>query len=518
LAQEASNQSSALAGDVAHRAEQDYHNEYKNAVQLQGLELANQLTAEETRAKGALSQVKGKDAIEARDKTLKEYDQYFQKLTKDVTNPDVKQLAQEHYASRRNTLDGWATPYALGQREEYDNNELLSSIKNEADSAATDPSPSNVAVSVLSQKLAIQEFGERNGRGPDWVKAKQLEASSATHLSALKSIVDAGQNLVAKEFFDRNKAEFVGNDVGRAEELVKAGSSLAAALEVRDKIFSVSHEEVKGKDGAVSIKSTAPAITEAQVRDRLDVLTKGMDAETRIQAERLTFAQWHQEREIQKATDDQSFEEAARIVDQGGIIPRSQYLALPFDDRRKLDQRMADNAKPPRQEDDPEAYLDWKMKSDQAKLAMSKKDLLLAADRSKFTAKTVEKMFDEIETLRRRDDKENFKWSHDDAKKVFEAAQQTGLFGLTGSSRAGLLKGEQNINVMKFMKAAEAQFTVEAAGKALTLEKKDEIIDTLLKDQDIIKTQEKAQKAGYQQYFESFGRIENRCRPPSSRR
>lgn len=488
IAQEASNQATGLAQDVAKRAQADYQDEYKSAVQLQGLELANQLTAEETRAKNALSQVKGKDAIAARDKTLQEYGKFYEGLTKGITNKDVRMLAQEHFYSRRNTLDAWATPYANGQMEEYDNSELLSSIKNEADSAATDPSPANVAVSVMSQKLAIAEFGQRNGRGDEWIKAKQLEASSSTHLEALKAIVNAHQDITAREFFDRNKSEFVGNDVARAESLIKAGSSLAEAMRVRDTIFSVTHEEVKGKDGNVSIKTTQPPITEAEVRDRLNELTKGMDPETRLEAERLSFTQWNQEKQIQAADQAQKFEEAAKILDSTRDptqVPRDMYLGLSAAQRKWMDERAMILSKPPRIEDDPIAYNNWKSIPDDIKVNMSKEDFKLMVDNGKFTVKTLEKFSDEVETLRRSEDRHAFKWSHDDTTRVFQAAQQAGILNLNGSDRLGTLKGDKNIEVMKFLKNAEGAFYDAANGKPMKPEDKDKVIDQLLKDAGI---------------------------------
>lgn len=503
-AQEANQQTAGLAGSIAKRADETYRDEYKNAVQLQGLELANQLTAEETRSKNALSQIKGKDAMEARGKALQSYDEYYQNLTKGISNPDVKMLAKEHYSMRRNTLDAWATPYANQQMEEYDNSELLAGIKNEADSAAADPTPANVAVSVMSQKLAIAEFGERNGRGPDWIKSKQMEASSSTHLEALKAIVNAHQDITAREFFDRNKGEFVGNDVARAEELIKAGSSLSEAMRVRDAIFSVQHEEVKGKDGEVSIKTTQPPITEAEVRDRLNELTKGMDPETRLQAERLSFTQWAQEKQIQEADQAQRFEEAAKILDTTNDptqIPRDMYLGLSAKQREWIDERAMRRSKPPRIEDDPIAYNKWKSLSDDAKANMSDEEFKLMWDTGKFTVKTMEKISDEVEALNRKDDRIAFKWKHDDTKKAFEAIQQVGLYGLTGSDRLGTLKGEKNLQVMNFLKHAESAMTSEAAGKPMSQRQKDEVIDQMIKDQGLAETM----KPSWWEYISPYG-------------
>lgn len=220
-AQQVTNQAEGLAGDVQRRAEYDYQNEYKRAVQLQGLELANKLTAEETRAKSALAQVKGKDAIRARENTLRDYDKFYQEMTKGVQNKDVKMLALEHFSARRNTLDAFATPYANGQMAEWANNELQSSIDMEMESVATDPSPANFAIAKGSQKLAIAEFGEANGKGAKWIEEQQRKAESATAILALRTIASTGNDKAAKDFFDNNKQDFFGRDVVTANGLVE---------------------------------------------------------------------------------------------------------------------------------------------------------------------------------------------------------------------------------------------------------------------------------------------------------
>jgi tetratricopeptide (TPR) repeat protein len=70
-AAEAHAQVGGVLREVQQNAQEKYQQEYKNAIQLQGLELANQLTQEETRAKNALAQVKGKDALAAAWEELK---------------------------------------------------------------------------------------------------------------------------------------------------------------------------------------------------------------------------------------------------------------------------------------------------------------------------------------------------------------------------------------------------------------------------------------------------------------
>lgn len=337
-AAEAHAQIGGVLREVQQNSQEKYQEEYRNAVQLQGLELANQLTQEETRAKNALAQVKGKDALEARGKTLQDYDKFFQSLTKDVTNPHVKQLAQEHYAQRRNTLDAWATPYANGQMEEYDNGELTASMQTSRDSAIADPSPMNYAQSKKDQSFAIAEFGQRNSKGGKWIQQHQAEAISSTALEALHAIATSGNDLAAKQFYDVNKDDFRGRDIASANKLVESSSYRGEAQREVARIFAPQQEVTKTGDMSwrVDEASTSEAQTYAEVDKIKDPKLQDM-VRDRVRERWGDIKRVRQDAEREDVTKAANLIEATPSVD---AIPVDLYERLPMTTRRQIDARI----------------------------------------------------------------------------------------------------------------------------------------------------------------------------------
>lgn len=348
-AENVTGQAVGLVGDIQKEEQRKYQEQYQHGVNLQALEISNQLTAEATRAKNALTQRQGKAAIGGRDETLAGYDKFFQDIEKNISNDDVKRVAYAHFLQNKEHLDSFATPYESGQIKEYDNNELTSAMKTQQESAATDPTPANVSVASMSQKLSLEEYAKRNGMGPEWLTQKQQEVGSATHLAALHSLVASGNDLYAKRFFDDNKAEFVGNDAINAQKLVEDGSYRGQAQREVARIF--------GGDLTTEGPPTAP--TEKETYAAVDKIE---DPKLQDMVRQRVRTKWEDIKRVDADALRADTTEAANVIEANpslDAIPVDLYERLPLGTRSYLNKRILELKKGAGPQAGSDAYLGY---------------------------------------------------------------------------------------------------------------------------------------------------------------
>jgi len=331
-AAEVTQQEQGLAGDAARIAFERQRKAKDDATSMELLEINSQLTAAATRAKTALQGRQGKNAIGGREDTLSGYDKFYENLSKGIQDEDIKRMAFHSYQQHKAGLDAFASPYEQAQLQHADNQDLTAAMKTEQESAAADPTPANVAVATMSQKLALEEFGKRNGMGEAWLKQAQKDASSATHFMALHSIATGGDYVYARAFYEANKDEFVGNDAINAKKLVEAGDLRGDAQRETQRILA---GKMQGNDvGPAQMPTEPQALAEADkiqdpklqdmVRDRLK--DRYADA-----------------RRIQHESQVQDITDAANIIEQNpslDAIPIDLYDRLPMSARSALQTRV----------------------------------------------------------------------------------------------------------------------------------------------------------------------------------
>lgn len=212
-----------VAGTVEQIAGQEYRKQYQDAVNQQSMVAMNQLLKEETRLKQSMMDMSGPDAQKATGSILGDYERAYQGLEKNLQNDDVRKNVFNHYLDSQGKLGAWAQHVASVKMKQYDAEEFDAEGKTLVDSVGVDPSQQNVVTAAEGRKLAIAQFAARNNLGPEWVKAQQAGQASAIYLTALKSLTQMG-DLAAKNFYDMNKADFVGHDAQVAAQLVEANT------------------------------------------------------------------------------------------------------------------------------------------------------------------------------------------------------------------------------------------------------------------------------------------------------
>ncbi len=196
-------------------------------------------SGEELRLKEELNKVKGKDAIEASEKTLKQFDKFYEKQDSGIGNPIVKRATRLKYQQYRDSLSKYAIPYANAEVRRFDDRTFAAVISNAQKLAWTDPL--NVGAfsdSMKAQVDAIEHYADRNGL-PQEEKAAMLSAArSTTNMGTMDALYARGLNSAGKAFYEANRDGFYGEDRTRAEKIVAEGSLRSEAYRVVDGLYA----------------------------------------------------------------------------------------------------------------------------------------------------------------------------------------------------------------------------------------------------------------------------------------
>lgn len=345
-----------LGGDVAAQASYERRKAYQDAVQIEGLRASNQIAAEELRIKKQLMTVKGRDAQQAAGKVGGDLEKFYTSLEKSIENPDVKQRAYAEYARSQQALDGWSNNYAASEMQQYEDNEFKSFMTTQRESAAVDPSPSNVAPAAEAQRRAIAEYAQRHGLGEEWVKGQQRDAASATYTNALKTILASGNDLAAKNFYDMNNDMFVGQDAIYAKGAVEQKSRVGEANRIVDGYFA----GPKAPKTMSELQSQFEKIEDGTLRNMVESKAQGRLNDIR-ESEHIEYGNLMQD--------------AIGAVRATGNLDRVPYGIKPSD-MIKLDEMAARMKKGDLAESDPKVYTEfWAMSKPQLK-AITEQDML----------------------------------------------------------------------------------------------------------------------------------------------
>lgn len=318
------------------RAEQ----KYRTGVEVESMEIASKLAAEETRLKLGLENVKGKDAQAAADKSLVDFDEFYKGINKGIQNDDVRVRAQGHFLKYKQSLNESGQTYAAGQVRQWDDQTTKALVKTEQDAAQADPSPARVELSILRQKAAMDDYGRRNGLPPEAIEQHNQQLESATHRVVLDQMLAKGQDRAAKEWYDAYQNFLVGDDAKHAAEAVNHGSYLGDATRETDRIFAEGGQDLTMDD----VRKETGKIDDGKLRKMVEDLAR----------ERITD---RRQSKHQSAMD--TYEKAARLVDANPdkkpetIVPPGDWVALPAEYRDALNKRSV------RETDDSKAWLTW---------------------------------------------------------------------------------------------------------------------------------------------------------------
>ncbi len=189
---------------------------------------------------GLLNQETGKDAPQAVDRTLADYDAMVSKNSDGLVNDAQKEQYQRMTQLRRLEIQRQLGAYEHVQTTRWQNQTDESAVKLAGDAAiqnagTTDPllSPDNF---IQKQRTIIATSGQRNRLPPEAIQEQMNAAESATHVGVITQLVSTGQDQAAKAWYDDHKEELVGRDREIAAQKVEVGSNAGTALRIGDEL------------------------------------------------------------------------------------------------------------------------------------------------------------------------------------------------------------------------------------------------------------------------------------------
>ena len=280
---------------------------------------------------GAISK-KGIDALGAMTDYRQKFDDYANEVEADL-NDDEKAMLSEKKRTLSLQLNKQLMGHANGEYQSYKKETTKSVIDIERNRVAANPFDDDVIKEALNnQKVAYLQTAE--GDNPATIENDLKKLTSDTHSLALTRLVDGGNDMAAKSYFEKHQAQFYGDDVNRAKKLMESATMAGESQRMSDSIF------VKNRDIGNALNE-AMKIEDPKLRDETVKRVK----------DRFSIKEM-----IEKEREETNFKQADKLLAQSGDtdkIPRSLWNTFTATEQEKLEKL----AKHKREGTEPET--DW---------------------------------------------------------------------------------------------------------------------------------------------------------------
>lgn len=206
---------------------------------------------------GALAR-RGKDAFGVVDQYEPEFDKAADEIEKSLLNDDQRSMFKQMRTREKTELNSTLQRHIFGEAKAYDDQSTESALAAARDDALLNfAQPGKVDAQVGLQKSLIMAHAERNGLPPEWVKVKLAEAESKTHSGIITRMLNNGDDLAAKRYFEGVKQRggvFTGEDSAAMERLLEEGSLRGESQRVSDRIVSKATDMVSAVEQARTIQ------------------------------------------------------------------------------------------------------------------------------------------------------------------------------------------------------------------------------------------------------------------------
>jgi len=261
--------------------------------------------------KGALNK-RGKDAFGVPDMVNEQWNKSVDEIEGKMSNAEQKAAFRRMAIARKADIDKLVQSHVSNEFQKYDTESTNSFIDNEANAATlnyTDPQRINLA--IMRQQGAILDFAKRNGQSSEWVQNKTAETISKTQASVINRMLANGQDIIAKDYYEKNKGMIDGDTAVLIEKNLEEGTLRGESQRASDKIISEYNDLAAAREAVRDIK-------DPKLRDAVD---------ERVQKE-------FQFREKQlKMNREQMFLDAANTVEStksiDSVTPDKWNLLLP---------------------------------------------------------------------------------------------------------------------------------------------------------------------------------------------
>jgi hypothetical protein len=334
------------ANNLLKTTEAFYQDQKKSADQIAIQDYDSSLSRLQSDLTKKAETFRGKDAAGALQAVQEEWEKGLADLNKGLTNTDQQMMAKKAAQNRYDSLYRSVDTYSAVELKKYENESTENYIKVQKDLAVQNyKDPLAVADSTQRQTDALREYQRRNGLSDDWFTAKSTESISKTNTDIVARMIDNGEDLLAKKYFEANKASFSGEDIGKVEKFVRAGSIRGESFRVADQVYR------SGKTGQEALDEIRRRVGTEDV----DLFKATKDQYKEIVNEQKAYADQKNSQTLESAYD-------TYILKNNGPIPTTLLEEMDAANAEKLQSLYANKVSGKTTETNWEVYFDIKSK------------------------------------------------------------------------------------------------------------------------------------------------------------
>lgn len=267
---------------------------------------------------------KESDAFNVVDEYGSQFDKSAQAIQDGLKGDEQKAIFGRMKTQYANELNSELNRHVFQEAQKFDTTTFKNGVEASRNDAVMNyQNPDKVQESLGTQRALLFSYAQRNGISPDSDQFKVLDSDiqSKTHSDVIDRMINNGQDVAAKDYFDQNKDAIVGSDLLKTEKMVEEGTSRGQSQRIVDDILN---RNLPSSDALSEIR----AVENPKVRDA-------------------AYERYKQEITTQKALEadnrQKQFQGISDIIEQSqgmAEIPVNQRVGLSISENKAIDDRI----------------------------------------------------------------------------------------------------------------------------------------------------------------------------------
>ena len=285
------------------------------------VELRNQLFWDPQN--GAMAR-KGKDAFGVVDEFEEKFKAGADEIEASLHNEDQRALYRKIRIREGSELNTTLQKHLFTEAKAFDEQTIKSGVETARNDAVLNyMDPGRIERNIEMQRTLLLSFAERNGIDPNSDAAKVMlqEATSKTHMAVVSRMLTNDQDLLAQDYFKKNRDSFATSDLVAMEKVVEEGSLRGESQRQTDALMK------KGLTMTQALEE-AKKIEEPRVRDAVSDRLK---------------TEYAARKNAEDLDREKRFQEIANVAEQSQSrdqVPLDQWLSLSLSERNAIDGRI----------------------------------------------------------------------------------------------------------------------------------------------------------------------------------
>lgn len=283
---------------------------------------------------GALN-VRGKDALGLIDTVGKQWDDATGKIRQGLSNDRQRMAFDEHAIAKRTRIMDRLNEHIAKETYRVDGEALEGKVENETEAAIADGRPERITQALDSVGQAYADYGERYGIPAEQTKAATATAVSRIHVGVMHRMLDNGNDIQAKVYYEHVEGEVLGKDRGELERSLHEGSVRGDSQRIADSIVNKAGTDytLSGLVDEVAKKTSDPE-TRDRAEQRIHAWYERAKEDDRVQTEKRNQT-IREQLEAEKQKKEEEKKQRAQLV--GVTVPNLIDAGKPKDVHTFLD-------------------------------------------------------------------------------------------------------------------------------------------------------------------------------------